>query len=238
MFQDERRWPHRLAFALGCALCLYIWAGGLLALSGGRQTAIGPVMSIDDRLWGLFHDGLAFALLGLLTAWWARTSRWWRAAASSPGLARIRVVATSMAAAACAHLGFGITLRHIPLAATPGFFRAVAFCHLGMATLVTAHVVLWAVLVRRRPEAGAALRRPSLVLLLLTGWQLFLGGTTWVVTFYWPTWLRGVEVTTRWTSIEACGWWPSLAVSTHAATGALLAATALWIAFRARHSGP
>lgn len=221
---DRRRWL--LNFA-SLALVAVIAQG---CLGGAR-------VLLNARLLAMIHGCVAPAFFAMTVALCVFTSPWWRAMAEHPA-GRPPVLfsrlALTNAIAAYFQLVLGAVLRHIPVGAAPGVFNLTVYLHLTFAALVTVHIGLltWAVL--RQWVTAPALRRPVGGLDLLIVCQLLLGCATWVVTYWWPTWARGLGMLIPYDTLESKGLTQSLIVTAHAATGSLILGAAMWLLLRAR----
>lgn len=175
---DRRRWL--VAAACG-ALGLVVFQGVL----GGLRVLL------DQRLVAMIHGcigPLFFAYLGGLVV---VTSRWWSSAPqlnAASGRAFTRAAWTNVGLA-YAQLVVGALLRHVPLMAAPGVFRAALVLHLIIATALTLHIVSAALHARRLPDDARGLGMASLLLPMLLAIQLSLGVATYVAKYAFPAWL-------------------------------------------------
>lgn len=214
--KDPRRWMLGLAIT---ALALVIFQG---MLGGIRVLAV-------DREVAKFHGcmGPAFfafsAVLAVLTSRRvvARTTRPRELDQSSAdqvsssvfaGTFRLGFITTLFA---YTQLFLGANLRHIGVDASPASYRTLVWLHLGMAILVTLHVMLlWNRSRKTRSrllqdgskteETQSALSsdvqlsrrmyRVCTFLLLITLCQVALGIGTWVVKFGWPPFMANIPL--------------------------------------------
>jgi cytochrome c oxidase assembly protein subunit 15 len=219
---DERRWI-RMA-ALG-ALLLVMFQG---ALGGAR-------VRFDERLVALVHGcvgPLFFAYLaGLIVAFTpekrgvsrenskiplADASKLYRAAGFLVVLAVLQVV-------------FGAIVRHLPLWASPGVFRAALVMH-----LVIAGAIVWQTpLASFRAWRTAGTSRFAAVLLpVLVILQIVLGAGTYVVKYAWPAWLADYQFAAAYVVREK-SLAQSLVTTAHVAGGSLILFTSVYLATQA-----
>lgn len=224
---ERRRWLRWLAVA---ALLLVIVQG---VLGGARVIQ-------DERQLAKIHGCLGPAFFALATALAVFTSRVWREGASAAigrSSGRLHRLALLTAALAYVQLILGANLRHIPVTADLGEFRAALIFHLIGAAAVAAHVVFLVAHVFRNFRAIPALRRPAAVLAALILMQLGLGFGTWLVKYASP--LGGDEATPlAGFTIEAEGMLQALTVTAHAAGGSLILALSVMLALRAWRLAP
>jgi cytochrome c oxidase assembly protein subunit 15 len=206
---ERRKW---LVWACVAALGLVILQGVL----GGLR------VRMDERQIALLHacvGPLFFAYLAFLLV---VMSRWWIAADSGATLegkrfARLTVI---LLAASYAQLVLGAVLRHIPVAAGAGLFRAALLMHLILAAalfLIAALSLLrsWplAVVDRWRGLAG--------FILLLVVIQIGLGGGTYVMKYAFPAWMLGFGFAAGYV-VQERSLAQSLVTTAHVATGSLI----------------
>lgn len=233
---DQRRWLRY--FSLG-ALAGVILQG---CLGGAR-------VLLDDRQLAMLHGCAGPAFFGVCAALCAVTSRTWQQASSaaatrrrgpppaetclSPLATLLPRLAAATVATAYLQLVIGALMRHIPVTASPVFFRWTVFAHLFFAGIVTALIlaVAWATL--RRRNHLPALRVPAAVLVVLVLCQLVLGCAAWVVNYYWPGWVPEWSLTASYPVIESKGWLQTTIVTGHMATGSLIIGVCVWLALRA-----
>ena len=218
---DRRRWMRVLSLVALAAVTLQGCLGGARVIW-------------DERRLAMLHGCFAPAFFVLCVSMAVFTSRLWRTA--SPATPRrdagkLHKIALLMTLLAYVQVVLGAQLRHMPIDAAHGAFRAVVFSHLILAGVVTAHALTLIWIVWFRHYELAALRRPASILALLAAGQLPLGGGAYVVTYFWPNWLSSFRVAASYT-IVSTGWLQTVTTTTHAATGSLLLALALLVSLR------
>ncbi len=234
------RWDRRLwmrYFTLG-ALVAVILQG---CLGGAR-------VLLDDRQLAMLHGCAGPAFFGVCVALCAVTSRTWKEASStsevpergprSPetGLSRfagrLPELALATTATAFLQLVIGALMRHIPVTASPVFFRWTVFAHLFLAGVVAGLIVVVAWLAFRSRHRLPALRVPAGVLVFLVLCQLVLGCASWVVNYYWPGWVPEWSLTAGYSTIESKGWLQTMIVTGHAAMGSLIIGVSVLLMLR------
>jgi heme a synthase len=221
---DRRRW---LRQATWVALAAVIAQG---CLGGAR-------VLLNARLLAMLHGCAGPAFFALSMALCACTSRWWREAGhvpqSRPPAVFTRAALTGVLST-YVQLVLGAVLRHVPVAASPGFFRLTVFLHLIFAGIVAGNLVLLTWQIVRRRVTTPGLRWPVFGLDLLIVCQLALGCVTWVVNYWWPTWAVEIGMAVRYFTIESKGWLQSLTATAHAATGSLILGLSVYLWVRAQ----
>jgi heme a synthase len=239
-YTESRRW-------------MVYWCWGMLAAVIAQGALGGARVVLDQRTLAMLHGctGPLFFALSVLTVafgsrWWLTASPvpvrlavggwWWRAAAGLLLLTGLLYV----------QLVIGARLRHIPLVTPPSGFTFWVHLHLSLAAVIT----LWigSLLAvdgwrggrrtsaatrpsRRCTVAPCAARQPELWLLApLVAMQLCLGVGSWFSKYALP-WDELTGWLARYT-LQAQGWWESLIVTGHQATGSLLLVTAVWLTAR------
>jgi len=218
--RETRKWVVRLCWL---ALVGVIFQGVL----GGVRVVL------DQRAVAMAHGCVGPAFFVLLWMIAGVTSRWWQAnARASVGIGVVRLAGFT-AALAYIQLVIGAQLRHVPVDASPSFFRHTVEAHVGGALIV---LVLVALLARKLSRCGdLTLGRVGWGLLGLVILQWSLGLSTWVVNYGWLGSLDWWPALARYV-IVAKGWHESMIVTGHVAIGSLIVATASWVWLRARRS--
>lgn len=224
---EERRWFRFWTVAL---LAAVIIQGGL----GGARVVL------DERTIAMIHGCTGPLFFAMATATAVMSSRWWiemGAAASRetestprPINSKLVYLAISLAIAAYLQLIVGAQLRHLTGAVAPKLFTAFVHSHLTLAGLVLLLAVLVAALSCLGRLVPARVYRPSALLAGLVLVQIALGIGTWVVNYAVP-WESINQQIARYT-ILAKGFWESLIVTAHVATGSLIISLSVVIALR------
>jgi cytochrome c oxidase assembly protein subunit 15 len=217
---DRRRWLWAAAWG---ALGLVIVQG---ILGGAR-------VLLDARLAAMLHGcvgPLFFAYLaGLIVA----TSRWWQAAPtveSAVGSRFSRAAWTTMGLA-YAQLVLGAIVRHVPLGAAAGAFRAALLLHLVLAAALTVHVTISVWQQRKLPSEANGLRSLALAVPTLVLLQVILGIATYIAKYAFPAWLGGYAFAAHFV-VQERSLGQSLITTAHVANGSLILFTSVLLAMR------
>jgi cytochrome c oxidase assembly protein subunit 15 len=219
--KDPRRWMLVLAVT---ALALVIFQGllgGIRVLAVDREVAkfhgcMGPAFFAFAAVMAVLTSRAVVNLTARRDASGESTRDAARSHAFA-GIFRLGLITTLFA---YGQLFLGANLRHIGVDASPGSYRTLVWLHLGVAFLVTLHVLLlWNRARRTRSQLGstnrktesatklkvgvgsdlgrAVSRRLYLVcsfLLFITFAQVALGLGTWVVKFGWPPFMSDLPL--------------------------------------------
>ena len=209
---DGRRWLQWMAVG---GLALVILQG---VLGGARVLFNNPLIAPVHGCVGPLFFAYAASLAVFTSRFWTQSQPAKHDASGS----RLARTAWILAAIAYVQLILGATVRHVPLFASPGFFRAVVFLHLIVAGVLLVQATIYHVSVLRGGcLAGRAVRWLSLALVLLILAQIALGGATWIARYAWPAELAGFDFAASHVTI-ASSFWQSLIVTAHVAGGSLI----------------
>ncbi len=211
----RRRW---LVIASVVALLLVIFQG---VLGGAR-------VLFDERLVAMLHGCVGPLFFAYLAGLCVATSPRWQAAEhleSTSGSRFARAAATTVCLA-YVQLVLGAVLRHVPLAASPGVFRAALILHLAFAAALAGHVVASWWRARRLPTEASKLKTISLLLAVLVLAQLSLGFATYVAKYAFPAWLGDYGFAATYV-VQERGLAQSLITTAHVATGSLILFTSV-----------
>ncbi len=197
------------------------------------QGVLGGVRVLfDARTLAMIHGcsgPLVFALGSFIAM--ASSKRWHTAfrKRSGNGLGRLAVLVLVLS---IAQLFVGAHLRHSLPTWSPVFFMSLVHTHLLMATLILISVLGVSVLVRRPwNRFFHELRSPSNALVVIVAMQILLGFATWIANYATP-WVELTPWLARYT-VQGKGFWESMIVTGHQATGSLMIVCSLWMACRA-----
>ncbi|MFO0868221.1 MAG: COX15/CtaA family protein [Pirellulales bacterium] len=221
---DDRPWLRLVALT---ALVAVIGQGAL----GGMRVLF------DDRQLAMIHGCVGPAFFALAASLAVFTSRSWHTTEplGVPEARRFQRLALLTAVLAYLQLVLGAGLRHLPVDATVGYFRALVLFHLLMAAAVLVHAVL---LVRGASAlAHWGLFRRSLLLLALVLGQWTLGAGTWIVKYGWPSWFADWSLAAGYT-IQTNSLTQALTTTAHVANGSLILAWSVTLAVRALRMFP
>lgn len=230
------RWDNRPWFRWWCVFVLLavIAQGGL----GGARVVL------DQRTFAMIHGCTGPLFFAIATATAVMSSYWWlrlgrgelpEEATAKPqkhptgsGLAWI---ATLLVLASYTQLILGAQLRHVTAVVSPTTFMAFVHTHLTLAGLVALLTLGMAGFAMFGRESSPRIRRPVGLLLLMVLLQIGLGISTWVVKYALP-WVELNQALAGYT-IHAKGYWESMIITAHMATGSLIISLATLVALRA-----
>jgi heme a synthase len=217
---DRRTW---LIAASAGALGLVILQG----LVGGARVVF------DERLIALLHGCIGPLFFAYLAGLIVVTSRWWQAAPSieSPSGHRLARAAWTTTGLAYGQLVVGAVLRHVPLSAAPGVFRAALWLHLIVAAGLTLHVLLAVFRAWRLPQNVSGVRGTGALALALVLVQLALGMATYVAKYAFPAWLGDYQFAAVFV-VQEKSLAQSVITTAHVANGSLILFVAVVLAFR------
>jgi cytochrome c oxidase assembly protein subunit 15 len=216
--RDPRAWFRWVCIGLLVAIICQGLVGGLRVV-------------LDARTIAMLHGcggALVFAFATFVAL--SSSSDWLesRPSIERRGLSRL---AWGMLVGAVGQLFLGAQLRHALPDTPPSLFTSFVHLHLTMAGVLSCLIVLLAVWVRRNSYRQiAALRAPANALLWLLLVQVGLGMGTWVVNYALP-WTE----LTPWLAtyiIQGKGYWESMIVTAHQATGSLVIGFCVWLVCR------
>ncbi len=197
------------------------WTLLVLAAIIGQGVLGGLRVRLDARTLALIHGctgplffAMASATVVMSSKFWFHSSdnRYWATGGTA------RWTATLMAVFSFTQLTIGAQLRHITGGATPQYFMGFVHLHLTLAgIIVLLSFFLWASATR---QSAPPTRRAATGLVLLVVVQVALGIGTWLVNYALP-WPELTEELARYT-IVAKGYFESMIVTAHVATGSLI----------------
>jgi len=234
--------------AWSLAVLLAVIAQG--ALGGARVV-------LDQRTFAMLHGCTGPLFFAMATATAVMSSRWWHRLPSSSAQSithrvdtatssdcddsqptanfKLRTwiapLATILALTSYAQLILGAQLRHATAAISHTTFMAFVHSHLLLATLVLLFSLGLAGLAWFRRGVQPAIRRPAGWLMLIVLAQIGLGIATWIVNYALP-WSE-LNASLAGYTILSKGYWESLIVTAHMATGSLIISLATLVALRA-----
>jgi cytochrome c oxidase assembly protein subunit 15 len=228
--KESRRWV--FAFAL-IVLAAVIFQGGL---GGVRVVRMSRTLAMIHGCFGpaFFASCVALAVV---------TSRFWKQSeqrilqlhqdGGSVGFSKSTVIlGFLLIALSYAQLVLGAQLRHVQPTMRPDGFATIVIFHVLTAFLLwLTTAVTWWRLRHGKVDCGDLTPfRPAAWLVGLVGLQITLGVGTWVVNYGWPTFLHSIPGATGFV-IQAKGFWDSIVVTAHVATGSLILAvsTMIWV---------
>lgn len=227
---------------LSIVLCLVAWSRdartwyrwaciGLLLAVIGQGLLGGMRVVLDARTIAMLHGcggPLVFAFASFLAL---ASSSDWKSAENSIVPRGLRHLSIAILATSIVQLILGAQLRHALPDLKPSSFMSLVHLHLTFAGLLVCLILALAWKVRTRPYANhRSLRSPSNFLLLVLVLQVALGIGTWLVNYALP-WSDLHPVLAQY-AIQAKGFWESMVVTAHQATGSLIIAMSVWMVCR------
>ncbi|GAB5403393.1 MAG: COX15/CtaA family protein [Aureliella sp.] len=223
---DQRRW-------------FTFWSVGVLLAVIAQGALGGARVVLDQRTLAMIHGCTGPLFFAIATATAVMSSRWWiegrRSLTDNAILGRVNgwIVwgATGLLVSAYLQLIIGAQLRHLTGAVPIKLFKVFVHSHLTMAGLVFVLAIMTALATLIGKAITPRVRRPAILAVGLVFIQIALGIGTWVVNYALP-WPELYESLAAYT-ILAKGFWESLIVTAHVATGSLIISLSVVVALRA-----
>ncbi|XZE32990.1 COX15/CtaA family protein [Pirellulaceae bacterium SH501] len=223
---ETRPWAHRLSWLFLLAVISQGLLGGIRVL-------------LDQRIVALIHGcvgPLVFALACLIVMvnsreWHSAVAKRGEGLASSGAVgAGIRWVARMLFPLTIVQLILGAHLRHALPTWRPALFVSFVHTHLLFATLITLLILAAFLAVHLPKYRHVGVRAPARWLSVLLVVQVGLGLGTWVANYAlpWPEWNAFFANYT----IAGRGFWETMIINGHQATGSLLIVCSLWLLCR------
>jgi cytochrome c oxidase assembly protein subunit 15 len=130
-----------------------------------------------------------------------------------------------------AHRLLGAVVRHVPVAAAPGLFRAALVLYILLAIALLGHVVALPLKTRRLPADARGLMSLGVLVPALVGVQLLLGLGTYVAKYAFPAWLGGYGFAAGYI-VQEKSLSQSLITTAHVANGSLILFLTVMLAVR------
>lgn len=225
MLKEPRRW-------------FRVWTVGILLAVIAQGALGGARVVLDQRTFAMIHGCTGPLFFALAAATAVMCSRWWlNYGQVSESSQQIRCgrwtvgLAVAVLLASYCQLVIGAQLRHVTAAISHRQFMSFVHLHLTMAAIVMLLVVVLTGVTSISSKIPGQVRRPAQILFLLVLVQIALGIATWIVNYALP-W-ADVNATLASYTILAKGYWESLIITTHVATGSLIIAMATVAMLRA-----
>jgi cytochrome c oxidase assembly protein subunit 15 len=193
----------------------------------------GARVLFDERMIALIHGCVGPLFFAYLAGLVVVTSRWWQTAkpAESAIGSRLARAAWATVGIAFVQLVLGAVVRHVPLTAMPGVFRAALVLHLIVAGLLAMHVLARPWLVWKLPAEARGAGWPIVAVQALVVAQIALGIGTYVVKYSWPAWLGDFQFAAAY-RVQAESLGQAMMVTAHVANGSLILFLAVLAAMR------
>lgn len=217
------RYDHRPWFRWWCVgVLLAVIAQG--ALGGARVV-------LDQRTFAMIHGCTGPLFFAIATATAVMSSAWWRIGRRHEIRRSLAWTATFLVLASYSQLILGAQLRHVTAAISHSNFMGFVHSHLTMAALVAVLTFVLVGFSAFRPACPSQIRRPAALLALLVIVQIALGIGTWIVNYALP-WSE-LNASLAAYTILSKGYWESMIVTAHMATGSLIISLATLVSLRA-----
>lgn len=208
------------------SVCYWLLAGII------SQGVLGGIrVLLDARTVAMLHGCLGPLVFALASFIVMASSRDWNQASKSiagKGLLRVSFVLLFLS---IVQLFVGAQLRHAQPTWSPSTFTSMVHTHLLLATVISIFVLAVSWLVRMRAYRSVdGLRIPANSLFVVLLAQVTLGLATWIANYATP-WIEMTPWLARYT-LQGKGFWESLIVTGHQATGSLLIVASLWMVCR------
>ncbi|NND97786.1 MAG: cytochrome oxidase assembly protein [Pirellulaceae bacterium] len=225
-----KREPRRWVFVFAVLVLLAVIFQG--ALGGVRVVQASRTLAMIHGCFGpAFFAGCVALAVVTSRFWWQRAQQQ-QAQQDGDRLSHIGrgvlFLSFSLVVISYLQLVLGAQLRHVQPTARPSGFALIVVFHVVTAFFLWLMTgITW---LRVRRCGDLTLSRPAVCLIGLVAVQIILGVGTWVVNYGWPTFLQGWPGSTGFL-IRAKGFWDSIIVTAHVATGSLILAvsTLLWV---------
>jgi cytochrome c oxidase assembly protein subunit 15 len=219
------------------------WCLGILLAVIAQGVLGGARVVLDQRTFAMIHGCTGPLFFALATATAVMCSRWWICGRveTGSGVVAVKVedgpagiadtageatrpaivwLATALTLASYLQLILGAQLRHATAAISHSQFLGFVHSHLTMAGLVVLLASLLTGFSLLAGKMASAIRRPVRLVCVLVFLQIALGIGTWIVNYALP-WTEASQGLAAYT-IVAKGYWESLIVTAHMATGSLI----------------
>ena len=203
---------------------------------------------LDERVAALVHGCAAQLFLAMVTATAVMSSPWWSGGfqrelvcksgsqthARQPASRFLACLMSFLLVIAFCQVIAGALLRHVPITTLPGTFMGLVHVHLMLAGLVFLTSLVAASNVLFAPRLWGGVKKPVFLILVVIVLQLVLGFGTWMANYALP-WQELNLALAKYT-ITAKGYWESIVITSHVATGALIICLSTLTAVRAWRS--
>ncbi len=212
------------------------WTVGVLFAVIAQGLLGGLRVRMDARTLAMIHGCVGPLFFAMATATAVMSSRLWIAAESTTSSSNragcwTPRIATMLVLAAYLQLIVGAQMRHVTGGTSHRVFMGFVHSHLTLAAVITCLVAVLALFAGTFSDVPRSISRPTWILALLVLVQLGLGIGTWIVNYALP-WSELTDNLARYT-IQAKGYWESVIVTSHMATGSLIISLSTVVSLRA-----
>ncbi len=210
-----------------------VWSIAVLLAVIAQGALGGARVVLDQRTFAMIHGCTGPLFFAMATATAVISSRWWHELGGTSAQLRTGIawLATILILTSYVQLILGAQLRHVTAAISHTTFMAFVHSHLLLASLVLLFSLGLTGLAWLRRGVQPAIRRPTGWLMLIVLAQIGLGIATWIVNYALP-WSE-LNASLAGYTILSKGYWESLIVTAHMATGSLIISLATLVALRA-----
>ena len=187
---------------------------------------------MDARTLAMIHGCTGPLFFAIATSTAVMSSRLWieRTALSPQSASWVPKLASIMVVASYLQLIVGAQMRHVTGLTSHRVFMGFVHTHLTLAAMVAGLAIALLFGASMFTSAPRPIARPTTILALLVLVQIGLGLGTWIVNYALP-WSEITEGLARYT-ISAKGYWESLIVTAHMATGSLIISVSTMVSLR------
>ena len=226
--REDRKW-----FKWWCVFVLLaVIAQGVL---GGLR------VRLDARTFAMIHGCTGQLFLAIATATAVMSSRWWRSitelvitSGSLPASKHLAKAGTALLVSAYCQVVAGAQVRHVTGGTEPSAFMGLVHIHLTLAFVVLIASFWVAFLALKNRHLLGGVKWPGLSILFVVFIQICLGIATWIVNYAVP-WQELSSDLSQYTILSK-GYWESMIVTAHVATGALIISLATVLCVRSWRS--
>jgi cytochrome c oxidase assembly protein subunit 15 len=206
------------------------WCVGVLVAVIAQGALGGARVVLDQRTFAMIHGCTGPLFFAIATATAVMSSRWWLERRQQVSGGKAAWIAALLLTASYGQLIMGAQLRHVTAAISHTSFMGYVHIHLTLAALVALLALTLATILTFSGQMSGQVRRPAQLLAGLVVVQIGLGFGTWIVNYALP-WSEMNEALAAYT-IQAKGYWESLIVTAHMATGSLIISLATLVTLR------
>lgn len=197
----------------------------------------GARVVLDERTLALIHACFGMPTFAFAAGMMVLTSRYWHRYSGKPRplssqhqrLLRVSIVTVGLV---YLQVVLGALVRHVPIGASPFFFRVAVLFHVAVGLAVLAHVVMLMLRAFANCRSQKLILRPVVIIGMLVVVQISLGAATWVFKYGWPSPISDMDFAAGMT-IQANSMAQAMVTTAHVALGASILAIGVVIAMRA-----
>ncbi len=207
------------------------WCVGVLLAVIAQGALGGARVVLDQRTFAMIHGCTGPLFFAIATATAVMSSTWWRGGRRREISRSLAWIATFLVITSYLQLILGAQLRHVTAAISHSVFMGFVHTHLTLAGLVAVLALVLAGFSAFHRGCPRQIRRPASLLAAIVLAQIALGISTWIVNYALP-WSELNDSLAAYTILSK-GYWESMIVTAHMATGSLLISLATVVTLRA-----